>query len=56
MNVSNKIVVPKINDENSGIGIKNTKRRLDLIYEDKYNLDINQTNDIFSITLKLKLT
>lgn len=55
MSVENKVVVVKSNDENSGIGIKNIKRRLDLMYKENYNLDIEQKDDIFSIKLKLKL-
>ncbi len=41
---------------NSGIGINNIKRRLDLIYPGKYKLDINRTEDIFTTHLELKLT
>lgn len=55
MYVENKIVVRNRGGENSGIGISNIKRRLDLIYDGKYSLDIEQNDDIFSVKLKIKL-
>lgn len=55
MSVRNKIVITENKSENSGIGIKNIKRRLDLIYQDDYTLDIKSENDVFSVKLKLKL-
>ncbi len=39
----------------SGIGIQNTKRRLELIYGKNYTLEVNQQSDYFLITLKIKL-
>lgn len=38
-----------------GIGLKNVRRRLDLIYGDQYTLDISGNADTFSINLQLKL-
>lgn len=55
MSVRNRIVVPESHSENSGIGIKNIKRRLDLIYHDGYALDIKVDGDVFIVKLKLKL-
>jgi len=40
----------------SGIGLKNVQRRLDLIYQGKYNLDIANRGDNFEIRLALQLT
>ena len=57
--VSNKIKRP-ITDENalhkaekSGIGIQNVKRRLNLLYNDQYELYINKKNTKFKVRLTL---
>jgi LytS/YehU family sensor histidine kinase len=39
-----------------GIGLKNVQRRLDLIYPEKYDLDIRNDNNIFNIRLRLQLS
>ncbi|WP_421773345.1 sensor histidine kinase [Gracilimonas sp.] len=39
--------------ESSGTGIQNAKRRLDLVYDGKYSLDINQHKSLYELTLKL---
>lgn len=39
----------------SGIGLKNVKRRLDLIYPGKHDLTIQQTDDQFRVMLRLNL-
>ncbi|OFX79871.1 MAG: hypothetical protein A2X12_07750 [Bacteroidetes bacterium GWE2_29_8] len=54
--VRNKIVT-KINSDkkNSGIGLKNIKRRLELLYENEHSLEIKETKDIFYLQLQLKL-
>jgi two-component system LytT family sensor kinase len=38
-----------------GIGLKNVKRRLDLIYTEKYQLALQDSHDEFSVSLRLKL-
>ncbi len=54
--ISNSIAQqPKEKSFYSGIGLENTKKRLDIIYQNNYNLDISSENDIFSVTLKLPL-
>ncbi len=38
-----------------GIGLKNVRRRLDLIYNDQYELKVNNGDEIFSISLDVRL-
>ncbi len=40
-------------EEPGGIGLPNVRKRLALLYPDKYELEINSTNVLFSITLKI---
>lgn len=42
--------------ENRGIGIKNTTRRLKLIYPERHDLQLNQENGVFTVSLKIQLT
>jgi two-component system LytT family sensor kinase len=42
-------------DTNSGIGLVNTRRRLDLLYPDKYKLDISELNADNEYTVHLTL-
>ncbi|MEN8116902.1 MAG: sensor histidine kinase [Bacteroidota bacterium] len=47
---------PHWNKSNSGIGIQNVKQRLKYLYQpNEYDLSINKTNNVYSVTLKLKL-
>ena len=39
-----------------GIGLKNVQRRLDLLYPGQHQLDIQQTEEDFSVKLELQLT
>ncbi|WP_299256235.1 histidine kinase [uncultured Aquimarina sp.] len=41
--------------KNSGIGLKNVQRRLDLVYQDQYELSIKKTKEVYKIRLHLKL-
>lgn len=42
-------------NELSGIGIQNTKRRLELLYGNTFSLEGNRQSDYFLVTLKIKL-
>jgi sensor histidine kinase YesM len=42
-------------DESGGIGLNNVKRRLDLLYPGKYNLDIRDEIDTYTVELSLVL-
>lgn len=40
----------------SGIGIENTRKRLDISYPDRHQLKINRENEVFKVSLKLDLS
>jgi hypothetical protein len=42
-------------DKDSGIGLVNVRRRLELLYHDNFSLDIMKTGSVFIADLKLKL-
>jgi len=42
-------------DESGGIGLNNVKRRLDLLYPEKYNLEIRDERDTYTVELSLVL-
>ena len=55
--VVNKVVQNSAEiNHNSGIGIKNIRRRLDLLYGDNYTLEIVQKDDVFNVNLQLNLS
>jgi two-component system LytT family sensor kinase len=41
------------NDDNTGIGLKNTKRRLELLYPQKHKLSVTEANREFIVNLIL---
>ncbi len=47
--------VKQIKKTRGGIGNSNLKRRLDLLYQENYKLDVSSQNDIFSISLLLPI-
>jgi sensor histidine kinase YesM len=42
-------------DDTGGIGLQNVRRRLDLLYKNKYELHIQDKNDIYTCELYLNL-
>jgi len=55
LNVFNNIVVRPDKTNGSGIGIKNLKRRLDLLYKNEFSLNIEEKENEYRVVLKLKL-
>jgi LytS/YehU family sensor histidine kinase len=53
--VENKKITSKNEIEKSGIGLHNVKRRLELSYPEKYNLDIQEDELTYKVTLSLNL-
>lgn len=51
---NNKVTVQ--HDDNGGLGIENTKQRLQLVYPGRHTLTINDTPAYFSVSLILQLT
>lgn len=45
----------KFESYKEGIGLKNVKRRLELLYRDRHTLEINQKKDLFEVNLTLEL-
>jgi len=55
LNVSNTTDGMSTPTENGGIGLRNVKRRLELLYPERYSLLINQAPNRFKVSLELKL-
>ncbi|HEX2935938.1 MAG TPA: histidine kinase [Bacteroidales bacterium] len=53
--VRNKIVLRPTSDQDSGIGIKNIARRLELVYPQQYKFRIHEKDDIFTVNLIINL-
>ncbi len=52
---SNNIINQHKKDPGSGIGLQNVKRRLELLYPSKHELNITETNNRFHVTMKIQL-
>lgn len=52
--IENNFELQQINNE-AGIGLKNLKRRLALVYPKKHSLSFDLNNNIYKVTLSLKL-
>lgn len=57
VNNSKPLTMPghRIFNNSGGVGLANVKKRLQLIYPNQFNLDINDQPDSFSVHLKIKL-
>jgi len=44
---------PYLNQEGKGIGLKNSRERLNLLYKDKHKLNIEQQNQTYSVHLEI---
>lgn len=47
--------IPQSEDKHGGVGLQNVRRRLDLIYPDRYTLDIRENEETYNIDLTLPL-
>lgn len=52
---NNKVIDQNTQITEGGLGLENVKRRLDLLYSNLYELDINDDKESYSILLKIKL-
>lgn len=55
LTTSNPIRIKPKDDNRVGIGIENSRKRLDLIYGNNYSLDINENNGQFDLKLNINL-
>jgi len=42
--------------ESSGVGLENSRRRLNLLYKDHYKLVITETEESYQVLLEIELT
>jgi two-component system LytT family sensor kinase len=49
-------IAKKKDESGSGIGLANIQKRLQLLYPEKHDLSIDQTDDCFRLTLKLEVS
>lgn len=50
-----KVKRDQLGKKSGGIGLKNVKRRLEIIYPKEHELSINENENVFQVKLKLKL-
>ena len=46
----------KANEEKGGVGLKNVKKRLKLLYDHNYTLKIQDNSDVYNVELTIPLT
>lgn len=54
--VLNSLGPPATTDRKPGIGLKNVRRRLDLLYENRYQLNIQKRDSDFLVELQIQIT
>lgn len=52
---NSKPVIDKLFTEPGGVGLENLKKRLQLLYKEKYTIDMKEEDKAFDITIKLPL-
>jgi sensor histidine kinase YesM len=52
---ANELLPAEPGSDPGGIGLKNVRRRLDLLYEERYDLQLKTTDDLFDVKLKILL-
>lgn len=52
---NSKSVTPPRKNESSGLGLGNTKKRLEISYPSSHNLDITETDNLYKVELQIKL-
>ena len=53
--INNRVTVLHSSNDKTGLGIENTKNRLQLLYPSKHELKINDTENNFFVSLNLEL-
>lgn len=53
--ITNKIVQKAEHIKSGGIGIENVKKRLEIMYKDKHEIEIKEGDKLFSVNLSVKL-
>ena len=53
--MNGKRALSDTHNEPKGTGIENVKKRLELLYKDKYDLQINEDEEVFIVNLRLEL-
>jgi LytS/YehU family sensor histidine kinase len=52
----NSISVKSEDKSKGGLGMENNKKRLDLLFSDRYKLSVRETEKIFTVELNIPLT
>ena len=54
-NTFNAAAIPSVENANNrkGVGLENTKRRLDLLYPNRYVLNVNEENGVYKVFLEI---
>lgn len=52
---NSKSVIPPRKNSSSGLGLANTKKRLEILYSNSYKLDIKETENVYQIDLQINL-